>query len=177
MSCNDTQKTGEEIFTTTSDAGCWCKASTPAEEESNKRKGFHPLLVLSTIVVVMFVLWFCPAALMKARIPQTEAAARSVLSSEKYLLLGITRSEREHVLANTKFADDLKDVRVVSQNYIPLQTQRIAGGMRPVILVPRFYDRTARNSYCLLRNTVYIKDLGSKPEGEIVFDKSWTEQK
>ena len=51
---------------------------------AEKRRGFHPALVIATIAVVLFVLWFCPYTLMNARIVQTEEEASDILIKGKF---------------------------------------------------------------------------------------------
>lgn len=162
------------------DAGCSCcscggehSAATPAEAnasaaastetESEKRKGFHPALVIATIVVVLFVLWFCPSALMRARIPANEAAAAVTLLTVPDLVL-LTPEQvamRKEVLVE----GDLDNIKSVSRNYVVKKIRHQNGG-RIIALVPKYYGESAKRAFCFYQGKVYSQDFGANPTDE-----------
>lgn len=138
-------------------------ASTPTEGEGEKRKGFHPALVVATIAVVLFVLWFCPSALMHARIPANEAAAAVTLLTVPDLLL-LTPEQvamRKEVLVE----GDLDNIKSVSRNYEVKKVRHQNGG-RILALVPKYYGESARRVFCLYQGKVYSQDFGNNPTEE-----------
>lgn len=176
--------TEENISTATAGAACGCAKPEEAAgvgagegEEGGKRRGFHPALVAATIFTVIFVLWFCPWALMRARIVANEAAAESVMRSDKFLLLE-TPSLRERIAASRN-RDDLHDLRLVMASYSGLRRDDPRTGRKLFLLRPLHYGRTARLSYCYFAGSVYSKDLGAATgsDAPLVPDDTWTQLK
>ncbi len=132
-------------------------------EETEKRKGFHPALVISTIVVVLFVLWFCPRAMMRARVAQNEEAALSVLtdSSEKFRLLNMKPEKIRQLLKEKKYKDNLTDLKLVGLNFIGAKRVTKQNNIA-VCLTPKYYGRTADRTFYLINGKVYAKDLGAQ---------------
>lgn len=150
--------------------------SAATEPESEKRSGFHPALVVSTIVVVLFVLWFCPRAIMRARITQNEAAALSVLSDQgqKYRLLNLTPDKVSRLLHNGKFKGDLDDLRLAGLNFNGAKSVTQQNNIA-ICLTPKYYGRTAEKTFLLIDGKVYAKNLAQQiPSHQIPTpDKSW----
>lgn len=132
----------------------------PTEE---KRKGFHPILVLSTIAVVLFVLWFCPWAIMRARVNQNEKSALAVLSDpgEKYRLLYMNQDKIASLLREGKFKGSLDELKMVARNYIRAKSITRQNNIA-ICLTPKYYGRTADTTFYLINNKVYSKDLGKQ---------------
>lgn len=149
-----------------SDCGCGCcgaPAQTSATEaEPEKRKGFHPALVLATIAVVLFVLWFCPAALMKARIPANEAAAAVCLLETPQLLLA---AHPEGTGANWDAAKEPtnRNLRIVDKQFQIKKLRNAATSELMLCLTPKYHGISANRSFCLFRGLLYTADLGAFP--------------
>lgn len=145
-------------------------------EEGGKRKGFHPTLVAATVVTVIFVLWFCPWALMRARIAANEAAAESVMRGGKFLLLDIPAARLRERIALSRNREDMHDLRLVMASYSGLRLDDPSTGRGLFLLRPLYYGRTARLSYCNYAGQMYCKDLGAEPDiaAPVVPDDTWT---
>ncbi len=146
----------------TPDATKNCAGDSPKQE---KRQGFHPALVIATIVVVVFVLWFCPYALMKARISQTEANAAEILSK------GDFTPEAES--AATGGIIELKP----QQTYTDYAFFKKDTSADLVYAVPRYYNRTARMTFCLKNGIIYKKNITDIQPGAALpeVDTTWEE--
>lgn len=144
--------------------------------ESEKRKGFHPALVAATVVVVVFVLWFCPWALMRARATTNETAAISVLESGKYLLMDMPPERLLEYLKVSRMSGDLSDLQIVRRNFHAARGTSDKGGAKLICFAPRYYGRTATRTFCLYKGRVFAKDLGEEvdPTQKAVYpDETW----
>lgn len=143
---------------------CSCSGACAAEgaketpTEPEKRRGFHPLLVLSTIVVVLFVLWFCPWALLRSRRAQNQENAVAVMQeiSGKMVVMDAVKS----------FADSAKvtdpQLRMVIREYVlGAHIIKANGANIPVAwLLPRHYGSSAVDTILRINSTIYTKDIG-----------------
>lgn len=158
-------------------AGDTLAVSTPAPEaEAEKRKGFHPALVAATVIVVVFVLWFCPWALMRARTAVNESAAITVLESGKYLLMDMPPERLLEYLKTSRMSGDLNDLLVVRRNFHAARGVSDKSGAKLICFAPRYYGRTASRTFCLYKGRVFAKDLGGEvdPAKEPVRpDETW----
>ncbi len=146
----------------TPDATKSCAENSPQQE---KRQGFHPALVIATIVVVVFVLWFCPYALMNARISQTEANAAEILSN------GDFAPQADSV--NAEGLIELKPLKT----YTDYAFFKINAATDVIYAVPRYYNRTARTTFCLKDGVIYKKNISDIHPGAVLpeIDKTWKE--
>ncbi len=148
-------------------SGCACGCcGTPAETatpdaEPEKRRGFHPLLVVATIAVVLIVLWFCPTALIHARIPANEAAAAVCLLENPGPLLALPEVSGANWDSATLPAD--ANVRIVLHHFTVKKLRNAATGELMLCLIPKYHDKTANRSFCLFRGLLYTADLGAHP--------------
>ncbi len=128
-----------------------------------KRKGFPPALVISTIAIVVFVLWFCPKALMNARIEQTEERAAKILLDQNF----ITTQEAKEV--------DGKIELIPVKKYTDYTFFKTATLPSIIYAIPKYYDKTAKATFCLNNGIVYkkdIKDISSRSKIPPV-DSTW----
>ena len=118
-------------------------SSAPKE----KRKGFHPVLVIATIAVVLFVLWFCPYTLMNARIVQTEEKAVAILERGKL-----------HPTKNISPAADR--IRLIPDAaYTDYAFFALPGNPEITYAIPEYYGKTAISTFCRKEGRIYRKDI------------------
>lgn len=171
------------------------ESGTTEAVKPEKRKGFHPALVISTVAIVALVAWLCPMLLLNARINQNEERVQRVLSERSQLLalLVMPEDKREFMVAQLqtgiKFGgikakkDHLdkfvEDVSAISKEYDVSKKRPIGKNWLAVWLTPKFYGDTAVRTFCLYDNKVYAKDLGASNSAEsmITPDTGWEEIK
>lgn len=126
---------------------------TSGKTEKEVRKGFHPVLVISTVVVVVFVLWFCPYYLMRARTQQTEARAAEILQKNSF-----TESH------DTKEINGVLELTPVKK-YSDYLFYKTTNSPILVYAIPKYYGETAKLTFCLKDGEIYKKDIDIKPAG------------
>ena len=122
------------------------KENTGANE---KRKGFHPALVISTIAIVVFVLWFCPKALMNARMEQTEDRAAKILLDHEF----ITTQDTQDINGRIELipVKEYTDYRFFQTTAFPAV----------IYAIPKYYNETAKATFSLSNGTIYKKDINN----------------
>ena len=120
------------------------------QEKKNKepRKGFHPALIIATIAVIIFVLWFCPYALMNARIAQTEARAVQIMQNHEF-----TGQDT----SSTKNPDFQK--LQTRKKYTDYSFFVSISNPETYYAIPEYYGRTGVNTYCYKDNRLFKKDI------------------
>lgn len=131
-------------------------------ETPEKKKGFHPALVISTIIVVVFVLWYCPKALMNARISQTEERAAEIVISNNF--------------SDTETRDGYSTL-IPQKKYTDYMFVKSGDTPEAVYAFPKYYAETAKLSFCLIEGKLYRKDIGQVEFGSLlpVIDDTWKE--
>lgn len=128
-----------------------------------KRRGFHPVLVISTIFVVVFVLWFCPYALMQARMIQTEERAAAILTTGHF-----TAADKDN--AKGGFLQVIPEKKYSDYIFYKSTTQPAV-----IYAVPEYYGETAIFTLCLQNGSVFKKNIpGITPSDSLPpVDNTW----
>ncbi len=123
------------------------KITASERQRREKRRGFNPTLVIATVIVVVFVLWFCPRALMHARIDQTEKRAEKIIRDHAFQLSTSpkTQDDRIQLLPQKKYTD-----------YTFFQSTNSAD---TIYAIPQYYGKTALDTLCLQDGKIYRKDI------------------